>query len=115
MKAKLSSLLLGIALLAGCTTTDKTEIEQERRPPTDPGRVVLLFSRPEKSYAELGTVSTLKVQPDPGQTWQSVLRRQGAWLGADAVLVDTSAFSNPTTPMINGMAIRYAPQRAPEK
>jgi uncharacterized lipoprotein YajG len=109
MKAKISSLLLGIALLAGCATTDKTEADREQRPPTDPGRVTLLFSRPTKSYVELGTVSTLKVQPNRGQTWQQVLRRQGAARGADAVMVDMGAPNNINTPMINGTAIRYAP------
>ncbi|MDB6110188.1 MAG: hypothetical protein JWR69_1938 [Pedosphaera sp.] len=108
MKTKLSLLLLSMALLAGCAT-DKPKVGEERTAPTDPGRVALLFNRPERAYAELGTVSTLKVQPDRGQTWQNVLRKQGGWLGADAVVVDTATLNNPTTTFVNGVAIRYKP------
>jgi hypothetical protein len=108
MKTKLSLLVLGLALLAGCAT-ESAKVGETGPGPTDPGRVVLLFSRPERAYMELGTVSTLKVQPQRGQTWQEVLRRQGAQLGAEAVVVDTGMLNNPTTTFVNGAAIRYAP------
>ena len=108
MKIKLSSLLLAMALVAGCAT-DKAKEGEEPAAQTNPGQVALLFSRPERAYAELGTVSTLKHQPDPAQTWQNVLRQKGASLGADAVVVDTGMLNNRTTTFVNGVAIRYQP------
>jgi hypothetical protein len=113
MKAMLSSLLLGLALVAGCATKEAENAGNQPNPRVDPGRVVILFSPPQRPYMDLGAVSTLKVQPDRGRTWQEVLRNQAAWKGADAVIVDTGTLNNITTTMVNGEAIRYAPPTAP--
>ena len=91
---------LGIALLAGCQSGNNSAM-------TNPGKVVILFGKPPKSYVEVGTVATPKTQPRPGDTWQSALQKQAAGLGVDAVLVDTSTLDNNTTPMVAGRAIRY--------
>jgi hypothetical protein len=98
--ATLSCALLGLMLLVGCQSAGNSSM-------TNPGRVVILFGKPPKSYVEVGTVSTPKTQPNPGDTWQSALQKQAAGLGADAVLVDTSTLDNNTTPMVTGRAIRY--------
>jgi uncharacterized lipoprotein YajG len=102
LTAKLAWGLLGVALLAGCASSDT-----EKTPVTEPTRVTLLFSKPAKSYVAVGTVSTLKIQQNPGETWQNVLQKQAAARGADAVLIDTSTLNNINTPMVTGTAIHY--------
>ncbi|MDB6124418.1 MAG: hypothetical protein JWQ71_3411 [Pedosphaera sp.] len=99
-------LFLAGAALIGCATRDINN-NTEQRVMTDPGRVVILFSKPQKSFVELGTVTTLKSQPRERQSWQTVLREQAGAMGADAVLVDTSTLNNSNTPMVTGTGIRY--------
>jgi hypothetical protein len=98
------SLSLGLVLLAGCASQKGAE----GGGPSMPGTIPLLFSPPQQSYSELGAVSTLKSQPTPGVTWQRMLQRQAAAMGADAVLVDTSTLNNANTPMVNGTAISFS-------
>lgn len=102
---------LGLALLAGCQSTDSGTTGKSDV--TNPTHVAILFSRPAKAYTELGGVSTYKVQPDPGQTWQNTLQKQAAARGADAVLVDTSTLNNSNSPLVSGTAIRFQPEAVP--
>lgn len=100
--AKLAGILLGVALLSGCQSADSNKTAA-----TNPAKVVILFGKPPKAYVELGTVSALKTQPVPADTWQEALQKQAAGLGADAIMVDTSTLDNNTTTFVTGTAIRY--------
>ena len=91
---------LGLLLLGGCASTGSDSTM------TDSGKVALLFGAPTKPYSDICTVSAIKMQPS-GQTWQSVLQKQAAARGADAVIVDTTTLNNSATTTISGKAIRY--------
>ena len=108
MNVKLSAFLLGLALLAGCATNNANQPGAQGGSTTNPNQIVLLFSKPEKPSIAVGTVSTLKVQPDRSETWESALRTQAAAVGADAIVVDTGTLNNMNTPMVTGTCIRYA-------
>jgi len=99
--------LFGLALLAGCESTDNSAKTTNTSQITTPTHVAILFSRPKKAYTELGSVSTYKTQPDPGQTWQNTFQKQAAAKGADAVIVDTMSLNNSNSPLVNGTAIRF--------
>lgn len=100
---KLACILLSLMLLAGCQSADSRHTGAA----SNPGKVVILFGKPPRAYAEVGTVSALKTQPTPGETWQDALQKQAAGLGADAVRVDTSTLDNNTATFVTGTAIRY--------
>jgi hypothetical protein len=109
---KMILMLLSLAVVAGCATPDTNTNITERRALTDPTRVVLLFTRPVQPFFELGAVSTLKVQPQSRQSWQTVLREQAGRMGADAVIIDTSTLNNSNTPMVTGTAIQYQREKS---
>src|SRR5580698_5333777 len=104
MKNLIASLcaVFAVAVLSGCESTDKSAGNPQVASPTNPTHVVLLYHPPKADYIELGRVSTYKVQPDPGQTWQNTFQKQAGSLGADAVIVDTSSLNNINTPLVNG-------------
>jgi len=107
MKARWTSLFLGLALLAGCESANTGKTSGDKSTMSNAGKVVIIFGKPEKAYVEVGTVATLKVQPQPGATWQDTLQKQAAAKGADAIMVDTSTLNNANTTMVTGTAIRY--------
>jgi hypothetical protein len=108
MKTIWFSLFLGLALLVGCQSADTNKkSDNNKSGMSNPAHVAILFSKPEKPFVEIGTVSTLKNQPQPGATWQDTLQRQAGAKGADAILIDTSMLNNSNTPMVSGTAIRY--------
>lgn len=94
--------VLGVALLVGCQSNGNNNSVAGSS-----GKVVILFGKPPKPYTVVGTVSALKSQPNPGDTWQSALQKQAAARGADAVMVDTATIDNSTANVVSGTAIKY--------
>jgi|HubBroStandDraft_6_1064221.scaffolds.fasta_scaffold902245_2 hypothetical protein len=114
MKNLIASLcaVFAVAVLSGCESTDKSGGSSQVASPTNPTHIALLYHPPKADYIELGHVSTYKVQPDPGQTWQNSFQKQAGSLGADAVIVDTTTLNNINTPLVSGTAIRFKPKPA---
>jgi hypothetical protein len=97
--------VLGLVLLVGCQSNNPPASGAGKA--SDTSDVALLYSQAAKPYDELGTVSTLKVQSEPGMTWQRAIQKQAAGLGANAVVINTATLNNSYTPMVTGTAIRY--------
>jgi hypothetical protein len=99
-------------VLASCGTVRVTKTDKVRYNPTDPNKVEILLTRPEKPYEELGTVKATGFGTSglDNDKMYSTIRVKVAPLGANAVILSGSHYvtSYSTVKMwVEGVAIRY--------
>lgn len=107
MKPKLTALILGAALFAGCVTTDVTKTGKGHFDPTDPNKVEILMTKPEREFVELGSVSAARFKPKQTAKMHNALRNKSAALGADAVVILNSGIDPSAKLWATGVAVRY--------
>ena len=83
----LALLLLAIAFFTGCAPVDVTKTAAGYNSPTDPNRVEILKTRPERSYTELGTVTVTGFSSRDVAKMHNAVRAKAAPLGANAVVL----------------------------
>ena len=83
----LALLLLVITVFSGCATVDVTKTAAGYNSPTDPNRVEILKTRPERSYTELGTVTVPGFSSRDVAKMHNAVRAKAAPLGANAVVL----------------------------
>lgn len=108
---RLLSVAVLFGLLAACSTTQVTPVGD--RDPS--GQVDVYFSQPPRPFTVIGVVSAKRYKP--GFTDPTVsdaipqLRRAGAEVGADAVIVRSSRVLNDRHIVVEAEAIRYTDRR----
>ena len=107
MKLKITVLLLGAALFAGCVTTDVTKTGKGHLDPTDPNNVEILMTKPSREFVELGAVSAAKFKPNQTAKMHNALRNKSAALGADAVIILNSGIDQKAHLWATGVAVHF--------
>ena len=87
MKLKHIALILVVASLVGCVTVDVTKTAKGFYDRTNPNEIEILKTRPERSYAELGTVTATGFAPSETAKMHNAIRSKSAALGANAVIL----------------------------
>ena len=100
-------LAVGFLMTTSCAVTDVTKTVKGHYDATNPNDVEILFTRPTKTFIELGSVSAAKFQPSQTATMHNAFRQKAAALGANAVLLSNSGFDNNGLLWATGVAIRY--------
>jgi hypothetical protein len=107
--------LVSIALacaLAGCSTYQAHSNLATPYAPTDPSKVQILYSPPQRAYTSIGVVSANRYKP--GWTDPTVsdaipqLQAAGAQTGADAVIVRADRSNNDRHVVVEGGAIKFS-------
>jgi hypothetical protein len=94
-------------LLVGCAEVDITKTGRGYFPPTDPNTVDILFTRPDRRYTELGSVTATKQKPRETAKLHNTLRAKAAPLGANAVIILSQGFDAQNRLWATGVAVRY--------
>jgi uncharacterized protein YceK len=113
MRTRLIVVLGSLVLLSGCATVDVTKTAKGFYPATRADDVEILMSRPERSYAELATVSTANWSPSETAKMHNAIRAKTAPLGAHAVIITDSGIvvvRNAPKLWSTGFALRYSDQ-----
>lgn len=79
-----------VAGIMGCTHVDVTKTAKGFNQPTDPDSVEVLMTKPDRVYAELGSVTASGFDASETASLHNALRSKAAPLGADAVIILTS-------------------------
>lgn len=80
-------------LITGCATVDITKTAKGYYEPTDPDFVEILHTKPERSFLELGSMSTTGWETRDTAKMHNALRAKAAPLGADAVIILNSGIT----------------------
>jgi hypothetical protein len=99
-------LLFILFMVCGCATVYVTKTGKGYFAPTDPDEVEILIMRPERSFVELATVSSVYWTPNDIAKMHNSLRAKSAPLGANAVILTNSGISDGRI-WASGVAIRY--------
>lgn len=106
--------LVSIALacaLVGCSAYQARSNLATPYAPTDPSRVQVLYSPPQRAYTSIGIVSANRYKP--GWTDPTVsdaipqLQAAGAQIGAGAVIVRADRSNNDQHVIVEGEAIKF--------
>ena len=94
-----------------CATVDITKTAKGFRNPTNPSAVMILKTRPEQSYEELGVLTVPGFAPSDTAKMHNAIRAKSAPLGADAVIItDEGIYTDPWAGPVkyaSGVAIAY--------
>lgn len=85
--ATLALILIASVVFTGCATVDVTKTAAGYYSPTDPNRVEILKTRPDRSYTELGTVTVTGFSSRDIAKMHNAVRAKAAPLGANAVVL----------------------------
>lgn len=100
-----------ICILSGCASVDITKTAKGFHDPTSPADVMILKTRPEKSYEELGVLTVTGFAPSETAKMHNAIRAKAAPLGADAVIItDEGIYTDPWAGPVkyaSGVAIAY--------
>ena len=113
MRITKPSVILCATLLAatGCASVDTTKTARGFHNPTNPAEVMILKTRPEQSYEELGVVSVAGFSPSQTAKMHNAVRAKSAPLGANAVIItDEGIYTDPWAGPVkyaSGVAIAY--------
>jgi hypothetical protein len=104
--------LLTIVVFAsvGCASVDVTKTAQGSFSPTDPNRVEVLKTRPERAFQELGTITVSGFSSSETAKMHNAIREKAAPLGANAVILTEEGLVQRTFGMdrwATGVAIRF--------
>lgn len=94
-------------MICGCATVNVTKTAKGYFPPTDPNEIEILMTKPERSFTELATVTTVNWPPRNAAKMHNSLRAKSAPLGANAVILASSGIGNNGLYWASGVAIRY--------
>ena len=100
-------LLFIFLMISGCATVYVTKTAKGYFVPTDPNEVEILIIRPERSFTELATVTSVNWAPVNMAKMHNSLRAKSAPLGANAVILTNSGIANNGWVWASGVAIRY--------
>jgi hypothetical protein len=100
-----------LLITVGCATVDITKTAKGFRNPTNPAEVMILKTRPEESYEELGVLTVTGFAPSETAKMHNAIRAKSAPLGADAVIItDEGIYTDPWAGPVkyaSGVAIAY--------
>ncbi len=101
-----------VALIAGCApNVDVTKTSKGFYQPTDPNDVEIIFTKPDRPFVELGSVTSNGWHPSDTAKLHNALRAKAAPLGASSVIVLNSGLTpdgwGGFTMWSTGVAIRY--------
>jgi hypothetical protein len=107
----LLSLASCIACFSGCASVDVTKTASGFYDPTDPNKLDILKTRPDRKYVELGTVTVTGFESNETAKMHNAIRAKAAPLGATAVILTeegmTPAGFGSYKRWATGVAIRY--------
>jgi hypothetical protein len=113
MKMTRHMFAIGAALCisAGCASVDITKTAKGYHDPTSAAEVMILKTRPERSYEELGVLTVTGFAPSETAKMHNGIRAKAAPLGADAVIItDEGIYTDPWAGPVkyaSGVAITY--------
>lgn len=100
-----------LTLCGGCASVDITKTAKGYNDPTSPAEVMILKTRPESSYEELGVLTVTGFAPSETAKMHNGIRAKAAPLGADAVIItDEGIYTDPWAGPVkyaSGVAISY--------
>jgi hypothetical protein len=98
-------------ILGGCAAVDVTKTASGFYDPTDPNKIEILKTRPERKYVELGTITVTGFDSDESAKMHNALRSKCAPLGATAVILTEEGMTpsgfGSYKRWATGVAIRY--------
>ncbi len=111
MTKPLQVLCAFLLMVSGCATVDITKTAKGVRNPTNPAEVMILKTRPDKPYEELGVLTVTGFSPSQTAKMHNAIRAKSAPLGADAVIItDEGIYTDPWAGPVkyaSGVAIAY--------
>ncbi len=102
--------ILTAILISGCATVDITKTAKGFFDPTRADNIDILMTKPNRSFIELGTISTANWSPRDTAKMHNALRAKTAPLGADAVIILSSGIIRTdygSKMWTTGVAIKY--------
>lgn len=103
----LTSIVVWLAIAAGCATIDVTKTGKGFFEPTRADDVQVLMSLPDRRYEEVASISTRGWSPNATAKMHNALRSKAAPMGANAVVLQNSGIDANGLLWSTGMAIRY--------
>jgi len=100
-------LLCMVLMICGCATVNITKTAKGYFAATNPNEIEILVTKPERSFTELATVTTVNWAPGAVAKMHNSLRAKCAPLGANAVILIDSGLNNSGYYWASGVAIRY--------
>ncbi|MBC7368715.1 MAG: hypothetical protein H7343_18220 [Undibacterium sp.] len=104
-------LLLLIVAFAGCAAVDVTKTASGFYEPTDPNKVEILKTKPDRKFIELGTLTVTGFESSETAKMHNAIRAKAAPLGANAVILTeegmTPAGFGSYKRWATGVAIRF--------
>ena len=100
-------LLFIFLMVSGCATVYVTKTAKGYFAPTDPNEVEILIIKPDNSFTELATVTSVNWAPVNMAKMHNSLRTKCAPLGANAVILISSGIDASGQYWASGVAIRY--------
>jgi len=104
-------IILASLLLGGCATVDITKTSKGYFSPTNPSDVMILKTRPDPAYEELGIVTVTGFSISDTAKMHNAIRAKAAPLGANAVIItDEGVYNDPWSGVAkyaSGVAIAY--------
>ncbi|MBM3254186.1 MAG: hypothetical protein FJZ16_08030 [Candidatus Omnitrophica bacterium] len=97
-------------MICGCATVNVTKTAKGYFSATNPNEIEILMTKPERSFIELATVTTVNWPPGDTAKMHNSLRAKCAPLGANAVVLISSGINNSGLYWASGVAIRYKDQ-----
>ncbi len=80
-------LVLMVISLAGCAAVDVTKTAAGFYEPTDPNKVEILKTKPDRKFLELGTLTVTGFESSETAKMHNAIRAKAAPLGANAVIL----------------------------
>lgn len=103
--------LLLVISLAGCASVDVTKTAAGFYEPTDPNKVEILKTKPDRKFLELGTLTVTGFESSETAKMHNAIRAKAAPLGANAVILTeegmTPAGFGSYKRWATGVAIRF--------
>ena len=100
-----------LCICVGCASVDITKTAKGFHDPTNPAEVMILKTRPEESYEELGVLTVTGFAPSETAKMHNAIRAKSAPLGANAVIItDEGIYTDPWAGPVkyaSGVAIAY--------
>ncbi len=100
-------ILILFAVSSGCATVDVTKTARGFQAPTNPNDVDIIFTRPERPFAELASVAVRGFNPGDTAKLHNSLRQKCARFGASAVLLTDQGMDANGHLWAIGVAIAY--------
>lgn len=80
-------LALSVLILGGCAAVDITKTASGFYEPTDPNKVEILKTKPDRKFVELGTLTVTGFDSQETAKMHNAIRAKAAPLGANGVII----------------------------